>query len=71
MDKNLITSIKAKITNHKNLLLYIVLCIIWSTTWSAIKIGLQDTPASVGIALRFTIGSLVLFLYIFFIITPL
>ena len=65
MNRNLIESLKTKIIDNKIILLYIVLCIIWSTTWSAIKIGLTDTPPSVGIALRFTLGSMILFVYIF------
>lgn len=60
------TDFITKIKINKNYILYIVLCIIWSTTWSAIKLGLEDTPPSVGLTLRFIIGSSVLLVYIIF-----
>ncbi|MCF7886006.1 MAG: DMT family transporter [Candidatus Marinimicrobia bacterium] len=60
----MIEVLSSKIKEKKHIILYIILCIIWSTTWSAIKIGLEQTPPSVGIALRFSIGSIVLFIYI-------
>ena len=56
-------SIKLKSNKY---LLYILLCIIWSTTWSVIKIGLDGTPPVVGLATRFAIASAILFLIIIF-----
>jgi len=43
-----------------NFLIYAGLCLIWSTTWAMIKIGLDGTPPVVGLSLRFLIASLVL-----------
>ena len=37
-----------------------VVCIIWGTTWVAIKIGLQSIPPLLGASLRFLLASLVL-----------
>jgi hypothetical protein len=34
--------------------LYGVLVVIWSSTWVAIKIGLEDTPPLLGAGLRFS-----------------
>lgn len=39
---------------------YIILCIIWGTTWVAIKIGLQDVPPFTGASLRFALAAVVL-----------
>ncbi len=47
-----------------NYILFLILCLIWGTTWSAIKIGLEGTPPLVGMALRFMIASVALFLFI-------
>src|SRR4029078_140235 len=33
--------------------LYVLLVIIWSSTWVAIKIGLEDSPALLGAGIRF------------------
>jgi drug/metabolite transporter (DMT)-like permease len=38
------------------LALYGVLVLVWSSTWVAIKIGLEETPALYGAGLRFTIA---------------
>jgi len=38
----------------------ILICFIWSTTWAVIKIGLDQTPLMVGLALRFSVAALVL-----------
>ncbi|MCF7740678.1 MAG: DMT family transporter [Candidatus Marinimicrobia bacterium] len=65
MSRNNKQSFRSFLKKNKNYFLYIILCIIWSTTWSAIKIGLEDTPPPVGLALRFTTASCVLFVYIF------
>jgi drug/metabolite transporter (DMT)-like permease len=39
---------------------YAALCVIWSSTWLAIKIGLQDLPPISFVALRFLIAVVVL-----------
>jgi drug/metabolite transporter (DMT)-like permease len=39
---------------------YLALCVIWSSTWLAIKVGLQDLPPISFVALRFTIAVVVL-----------
>ena len=39
---------------------YAVLCIVWSSTWLAIKIGLQDLPPISFVAIRFLIAISVL-----------
>jgi len=38
----------------------ILICFIWSTTWAVIKIGLDQTPLMLGLALRFSVAALVL-----------
>jgi drug/metabolite transporter (DMT)-like permease len=40
--------------------LYAVLVIIWSSTWVAIKIGLEDCPALLGAGIRFAAAGLAL-----------
>lgn len=39
---------------------YIALCIVWSSTWLAIKLGLRDLPPISFVALRFVVAILVL-----------
>jgi len=39
---------------------YLALCVIWSSTWLAIKVGLEDLPPISFVALRFTIAIAVL-----------
>jgi drug/metabolite transporter (DMT)-like permease len=39
---------------------YIVLCVVWSSTWLAIKIGLRDLPPISFVAIRFIIAIAVL-----------
>ena len=39
---------------------YIVLCVVWSSTWLAIKIGLRDLPPISFVAIRFVIAIAVL-----------
>jgi drug/metabolite transporter (DMT)-like permease len=41
---------------------YAAIVIIWSTTWLAIRIGLNSVPPISGIVLRFALGCLVLFI---------
>jgi drug/metabolite transporter (DMT)-like permease len=40
--------------------LYVLLVLIWSSTWVAIKIGLEDAPALLGAGVRFALAGLVL-----------
>jgi drug/metabolite transporter (DMT)-like permease len=40
--------------------LYAMLVLIWSSTWVAIKIGLEDCPALLGAGIRFAVAGLVL-----------
>jgi drug/metabolite transporter (DMT)-like permease len=40
---------------------FVLLTLIWSTTWAGIKIGLDGIPPFTGAALRFTLASLILF----------
>src|ERR1700720_4024675 len=39
---------------------YAVLCIVWSSTWLAIKVGLRDLPPISFVAIRFLIAIVVL-----------
>ena len=39
---------------------YLALCVIWSSTWLAIKVGLRDLPPISFVAIRFTIAIAVL-----------
>ncbi len=39
---------------------YLTLCVIWSSTWLAIKIGLRDLPPISFVALRFAIAVVIL-----------
>src|SRR5437870_4487271 len=39
---------------------YLVLCIVWSSTWLAIKVGLRDLPPISFVAIRFVIAAAVL-----------
>ena len=39
---------------------YLVLCIVWSSTWLAIKVGLRDLPPISFVAIRFVIAIAVL-----------
>ena len=42
------------------MLAYAAICVIWGTTWLAIKIGLRDLPPLTGAGLRFVIAALFL-----------
>ncbi|HKT79981.1 MAG TPA: EamA family transporter [Vicinamibacterales bacterium] len=41
-------------------LLYALVCLIWGSTWVAIKIGLEGVPPFLGAGLRFAVSALVL-----------
>ena len=43
-----------------NALVYIVLCLIWGSTWLAIKIGLSQAPPFTTAALRFVVATVTL-----------
>ncbi len=45
------------------ILVFIVLCIIWGSTWLAIKFSLEGIPPFLGAALRFTVATFLLFAY--------
>lgn len=40
---------------------YLTICLIWGSTWLALKIGLNSFPALLGSSLRFGLASLILF----------
>ena len=42
------------------LALYVLLVVIWSSTWVAIKIGLEDAPALLGAGIRFAAAGVLL-----------
>ncbi|MBN2280580.1 MAG: DMT family transporter [Candidatus Marinimicrobia bacterium] len=44
----------------KNLILFSIMTFIWSTTWAALKLGLEEMPPAVGLALRFGIAAILL-----------
>jgi len=41
---------------------FVLLCVIWGSTWFAIKIGLESLPPFAAVAMRFTLATLILFL---------
>lgn len=41
---------------------FIVISIIWGSTWLAIKIGLESVPPFFAVAIRFTLAALILFI---------
>lgn len=43
------------------LLAYTLLCLIWGSTWIAIKLGLADTPPLFAAAMRFFLATLILY----------
>ena len=45
---------------------FVILCLIWGTTWLAIKYSLEGLPPFLGAAFRFIIASLALFVFILF-----
>lgn len=45
--------------------LFILLSVIWSTTWLVLKVSLQGTPPILGVALRFAISAFVLWIVFF------
>ncbi len=49
--------------NYKSLMAFILLCLIWSSTWLVIKIGLQTMPPFFSAGVRFVIAALTLYLF--------
>ena len=41
---------------------FVLLCLIWGSTWSVIAIGLKGIPPFTGVAIRFAIAAVILFL---------
>jgi drug/metabolite transporter (DMT)-like permease len=48
----------------KPLLVWLLLCVVWGTTWIFIKLGLADLPPVSFAAARFTVAILILFPYL-------
>jgi drug/metabolite transporter (DMT)-like permease len=46
------------------LAIFILLCLIWGSTWLAIKIGLSGAPPFLGAGIRFAIAAIVLYLFL-------
>jgi len=46
--------------------LYGLVCLIWGSTWLAIKLGLEGVPPFLGAALRFTLAAAILWGLVFF-----
>jgi drug/metabolite transporter (DMT)-like permease len=46
-------------------LVFIVLCMIWGSTWAVIQIGLEGVPPFSGVSIRFVIAALVMLALIF------
>ena len=46
-----------------SVLVFLMLCIIWGSTWLGIKMGLQDSPPILSAGLRFLIASGILYLF--------
>lgn len=49
--------------NYKSLFSFILLCLIWSSTWLFIKLGLETLPPFFSVGIRFFIAFLVLSIY--------
>lgn len=47
----------------RNALIYAALCLIWGSTWVAIKIGLDDAPPMWSVAFRFLVAAALLLAY--------
>lgn len=52
-------------------LVYIVCCLIWGSTWLAIKMGLEDSPPLYGAGIRFALAVCVLAAIVYFRKSPL
>ena len=47
--------------NLKTIGIYLLACVIWGSTWLAIKIGLETTPAMIAIGYRFTLAGILIY----------
>src|SRR3954451_19819525 len=45
-------------------IVFLVLCVIWGSTWIVIKEGLQDLPPFTFAGIRFVIGACILWTYV-------
>lgn len=45
---------------------YVILCLIWGSTWLAIKIGLEDAPPIWALTIRMSLSSVLLFIINYF-----
>jgi drug/metabolite transporter (DMT)-like permease len=50
---------------NQALFVWLILCLIWGTTWIFIKLGLRDLPPITFAGLRFLIAALILWLIVF------
>ena len=50
------------LTDNMTYFIYTVLCLIWGSTWLAIKIGLEDSPPFWSAGIRFAIASVIIIL---------
>ena len=50
-----------KVSSRLALLVWVSLCVIWGSTWLAIKVGLRDLPPLTFAGIRFAAAALVLF----------
>ena len=44
---------------------FVVICLIWGSSWAAVKIGLESIPPLLSLGIRFTIASAILGLIVF------
>ncbi len=48
----------------KIIVLYVLICLIWGSTWLVIKIGLETMPPLLAAGCRFALASVILFAYV-------
>lgn len=51
---------RGRLRRHLPVLVWLLLCLIWGSTWLFIKLGLQDLPPLTFAGIRFAIASLIL-----------
>lgn len=54
-----------KSESTKIVLGYVLICLIWGSTWLAIKIGLESVPPFLGAAFRFLIATAIMFALVY------
>jgi len=47
--------------SYKTIGIYLLTCLIWGSTWLAIKIGLESTPPIIAVGYRFTLAGVLIF----------